>query len=72
MTNSFKSLHRCIQETKLRTLNLVPLGSVHLENMLEMTKAGAVVFPRVIAFSRPNAILELVDQSVGRMIDSWN
>lgn len=47
-----------------------PLSSIHLENMLEVTKAGAVVFPPVMAFyTRPKMIQELVDQSVRRMVD---
>lgn len=47
-----------------------PLTSIHLENMLEVTKANAVVFPPVMAFyTRPSSIQDLVDQSVMRMID---
>ncbi|EXK79666.1 3-octaprenyl-4-hydroxybenzoate carboxy-lyase UbiX [Fusarium oxysporum f. sp. raphani 54005] len=47
-----------------------PLSSIHLENMLEVTKARAVVFPPVMAFyTRPNSIQDMVDQSVMRMID---
>ncbi|KAL5592349.1 hypothetical protein FOVSG1_006350 [Fusarium oxysporum f. sp. vasinfectum] len=47
-----------------------PLSSIHLENMLEVTKASAVVFPPVMAFyTRPNSIQDMVDQSVMRMID---
>ncbi|KAH8680664.1 flavoprotein [Xylariales sp. PMI_506] len=48
-----------------------PLSSIHLENMLELTKAGAVVFPPVMAFyTKPKSIQDLVEQSVTRMIDS--
>jgi phenylacrylic acid decarboxylase len=47
-----------------------PLSSIHLENMLELTRAGAVVFPPVMAFyTRPKDIDEMVEQSVTRMID---
>ncbi|KAF2008647.1 Phenylacrylic acid decarboxylase, partial [Aaosphaeria arxii CBS 175.79] len=47
-----------------------PLSSIHLENMLEVTRAGAIVFPPVMAFyTRPKSIDELVSQSVTRMID---
>ncbi|KAH7126439.1 flavoprotein [Dactylonectria estremocensis] len=47
-----------------------PLSSIHLENMLEVTKANAVIFPPVMAFyTRPNSVQDLVDQSVLRMID---
>ncbi|RFN52129.1 3-octaprenyl-4-hydroxybenzoate carboxy-lyase ubix [Fusarium flagelliforme] len=47
-----------------------PLTSIYLENMLEVTKAGAVVFPPVMAFyTRPKSIDDMVQQSVMRMID---
>ncbi|KAH7255086.1 flavoprotein, partial [Fusarium redolens] len=46
------------------------LTSIYLENMLEVTKAGAVVFPPVMAFHmRPSSIDDMVQQSVMRMID---
>ncbi|KAF9024269.1 Phenylacrylic acid decarboxylase [Hymenopellis radicata] len=49
-----------------------PLSEIHLENMLYLCKAGATVFPPVPAFyTRPESIKELVDQSVGRMLDSF-
>lgn len=47
-----------------------PLSSIHLENMLEVTRAGAVVFPPMMTFyTRPKTVQDLVDQSVQRMID---
>ncbi|KAL2062378.1 hypothetical protein VTL71DRAFT_6644 [Oculimacula yallundae] len=47
-----------------------PLSSIHLENMLEVTRAGAVVFPPVMAFyTKPKEVQDMVDQSVMRMID---
>jgi 4-hydroxy-3-polyprenylbenzoate decarboxylase len=47
-----------------------PLSSIHLENMLEVTRANAVVFPPVMAFyTRPESVQDMVDQSVLRMID---
>ncbi|OOF98738.1 hypothetical protein ASPCADRAFT_140043 [Aspergillus carbonarius ITEM 5010] len=49
-----------------------PLSSIHLENMLALSRAGAIVFPPVPAFyPRPETIQQLVDQSVGRMLDSF-
>jgi polyprenyl P-hydroxybenzoate/phenylacrylic acid decarboxylase-like protein len=47
-----------------------PLSSIHLENMLELTRANAVLFPPVMAFyTQPKSIQDMVDQSVMRMID---
>jgi 4-hydroxy-3-polyprenylbenzoate decarboxylase len=48
-----------------------PLSSIHLENMLDVTKAGAIIFPPVMAFyTRPKDIDSMVDQSVRRMVDA--
>lgn len=47
-----------------------PLSDIHLRNMLEVTRAGAVIFPPVPAFYiKAGGVDELVDQSVGRMLD---
>lgn len=44
--------------------------SIYLENMLEVTKSGAVVFPPVMAFyTRPSPIGYMVQQSIMRMVD---
>ncbi|OJD33785.1 3-octaprenyl-4-hydroxybenzoate carboxy-lyase [Diplodia corticola] len=48
-----------------------PLSAVHLDNMAFLQRAGATIFPPVPAFyTRPKTIADLVDQSVGRMLDS--
>ncbi|KAK5061000.1 phenylacrylic acid decarboxylase [Exophiala bonariae] len=47
-----------------------PLSSIHLENMLRVSEAGAVVMPPVMAFyTRPQCIDDMVQQSVKRMSD---
>ncbi|OAL47859.1 Phenylacrylic acid decarboxylase [Pyrenochaeta sp. DS3sAY3a] len=47
-----------------------PLSVIHLENMLGVTNAGAVIFPPVMAFyTRPEGVDDMVRQSVGRMVD---
>jgi 4-hydroxy-3-polyprenylbenzoate decarboxylase len=48
-----------------------PLSDIHLENMLSLHRAGATIFPPVPAlYTRPTSFAEIVDQSVGRMLDS--
>lgn len=48
-----------------------PLSEIHLKNMLGVRRAGAVIFPPVPAFyTRPASLEEMVEQSVGRMLDS--
>jgi 4-hydroxy-3-polyprenylbenzoate decarboxylase len=47
-----------------------PLSAIHLENMLRVTRAGAVVMPAAPGFyHRPGKIDDLVDFMVGRMLD---
>lgn len=57
-----------------RTLVLVPretpYSAIHLENMLRLTRAGAVVLPASPGFyHRPTQIAELVDFVVARVLD---
>ena len=47
-----------------------PLSAIHLENMLRVTRAGAVVLPASPGFyHRPASIAELVDFVVARVLD---
>lgn len=47
-----------------------PLSAIHLENMLRLTHAGAVVLPAAPAFyHRPEQISDLVDFVVARVLD---
>jgi 4-hydroxy-3-polyprenylbenzoate decarboxylase len=49
-----------------------PLSTVHLENMLELTRMGAVVMPPVPAFyNRPASIADLVEHLVARVLDQF-
>jgi 4-hydroxy-3-polyprenylbenzoate decarboxylase len=47
-----------------------PLSAIHLENMLRLSRAGAVVMPAAPGFyHRPKEITDLVDFMVARMLD---
>ena len=47
-----------------------PLSAIHLENMLRVTRAGAVVLPAAPGFyHRPDSIEDLVDFVVARVLD---
>ena len=51
-------------------LRETPLHSGHLRNMLALSDMGAVIAPPVPAFYiRPAGIAELVDHSIGRVLD---
>ncbi len=47
-----------------------PLSAIHLQNMLRLTRAGAVVLPATPGFyGKPQSISELVDFVVARILD---
>lgn len=47
-----------------------PLTPIYLENMLKLARMGAVVMPPVPAFyNQPLSIKQIVDHSVGRILD---
>ncbi|CAI7624161.1 unnamed protein product [Penicillium pancosmium] len=50
-----------------------PLSSIHLQNMLSVTQAGAIIFPPVPAFYiKPSSVEDLINHSVGRMLDLFD
>ncbi|KAL2783146.1 flavoprotein [Aspergillus keveii] len=50
-----------------------PLSEIHLRNMLQVTRAGAIIFPPVPAYYiRAAGVDDLIDQSVGRMLDLFD
>lgn len=50
-----------------------PLSEVHLENMLKVTRMGAIVSPVVPAFyDHPRTIDDLVNHTVGRLLDLFD
>ncbi len=49
-----------------------PLSDVHLENMLKLSRMGAVIFPPVPAFyNHPESIAQIVDQTAMRILDQF-
>jgi 4-hydroxy-3-polyprenylbenzoate decarboxylase len=47
-----------------------PLSAIHLENMLKLARAGAVILPPAPGFyARPESVAELVDFVVARVLD---
>src|SRR5687768_2402028 len=57
-----------------RTLVLVPretpLSAIHLQNMLRLSRAGAVILPAAPGFyNKPQSVQELVDFIVARVLD---
>jgi flavin prenyltransferase len=51
-------------------LREAPLSDVHLENMLKLSRMGAVVMPPVPAFyTLPRTVDDIVDHTVARLLD---
>ena len=49
-----------------------PLSDIHLQNMLTLSRMGAVVLPPVPAFyNHPRTVDEIVDHTVGRILDQF-
>jgi polyprenyl P-hydroxybenzoate/phenylacrylic acid decarboxylase-like protein len=47
-----------------------PLSDIHLENMLALSRMGAIIAPPVPAFyNNPQTIEDLIDHNVGRVLD---
>jgi 4-hydroxy-3-polyprenylbenzoate decarboxylase len=47
-----------------------PLSSIHLENMLTLSRAGAVIMPAAPGFyHKPETVSDLVDFMVARILD---
>ena len=62
----------CLKERRKLILltRETPLSEIHLENMLKLTRAGAIIMPPVPAFyTKPASVQELVDQTVFRLLD---
>ncbi|KUJ96148.1 MAG: flavin prenyltransferase [Desulfonauticus sp.] len=62
----------CLKEK--RTLILVPretpLNTIHLENMLKLKRAGAIILPPCPGFyHQPQHLEDLINQIVGRILD---
>jgi flavin prenyltransferase len=65
----------CLKERRRVVLlaRETPLTSIHLKNMLTVTEAGAIVFPPVPAFyAKPESLSEMVDHTVGRVLDLFD
>ena len=53
-------------------LREAPLSDIHLENMLKVSRAGAVILPPMPAFyNHPTAIADIVDHTVARALDQF-
>lgn len=50
-----------------------PLSTIHLENMLELSRMGTMIFPPVPAFyNEPATIGDLVEHLVARLLDQFD
>ena len=53
-------------------LREAPLSDIHLENMLKVSRAGAVILPPMPAFyNHPRTVDDVVDHTVSRVLDQF-
>jgi flavin prenyltransferase len=67
-----RSADVCLKEKRPLILlpRETPLSPIHLENLLKVARAGAVIHPPVPAFyHRPESIRDIVNATVGRVLD---
>lgn len=65
----------CLKERRRLVLMVreTPLHAGHLKAMLNATDAGAIVFPPVPAFyAKPQTLSDMVDHTVGRVLDLFD
>lgn len=49
-----------------------PLNAIHLRNLLEVTRAGAIVMPPMLAYyQKPQTVADMTGQVVGRILDQF-
>jgi flavin prenyltransferase len=50
-----------------------PLSRIHLQNMLKLAEAGAVILPAMPGFyHKPTSLQDMIDHLVGKIIDQFN
>jgi flavin prenyltransferase len=64
----------CLKERRRLVLMVreTPLHAGHLKAMLSATEAGAVIFPPVPAFYATQTLSDMVDHTVGRVLDLFD
>lgn len=65
----------CLKERRRLVLAVreTPLHAGHLKNMLAATEMGAIIAPPVPAFyTQPASVTDLVDHTVGRLLDLFD
>lgn len=65
----------CLKERRRLVLLFreTPLHAGHIDLMAQATRIGAIIMPPIPSFyNRPASVIDIVDQSVGRMLDLFD
>jgi 4-hydroxy-3-polyprenylbenzoate decarboxylase len=60
------------RRTLLLAVREAPLSDIHLENMLKLSRMGAIILPPMPAFyNNPRSLADIVEHTVARMLDQF-
>jgi 4-hydroxy-3-polyprenylbenzoate decarboxylase len=60
------------RRTLVLAVREAPLSQIHLENMLKLSRMGAVILPPMPAFyNHPRTVDDVIDHTVARMLDQF-
>ena len=60
------------RRTLVLAVREAPLSEIHLENMLKLSRMGAVILPPMPAFyNHPRTVDDVIDHTVARMLDQF-
>jgi flavin prenyltransferase len=60
------------RRTLVLAVREAPLSEIHLENMLKLSRMGAVILPPMPAFyNHPRTLDDVIDHTVARMLDQF-
>ena len=65
----------CLKERRklLLVTRETPLNTIHLENMLKLSRMGTIIMPPVPAFyNNPSTLGDIINQTVGRVLDQFD
>lgn len=70
-----RSADVCLKERRklLLLTRETPLHSIHLDNMLKLSKVGVIIFPPMVAtYHKPRSVMDVINHSVAKVLDMFD